>query len=103
LRRDVVPFLAEWERLRKNSDEAILLLPSLKAEVVVHFAKRKNTVERPGSTISNVSQELTKVTRNRDVVDRLKRRNFRFGQRWVQSKSVNVGSKDTHLHTLQEC
>ena len=29
--------------------------------------------------------------------------NVGFGHRWVQSKTVNVGSKDTQLHTLQEC
>ncbi len=41
--------------------------------------------------------------RKRDVVDILKLYNVGFGQRWVQSKTVIVGSKDTQLRTLQEC
>jgi hypothetical protein len=78
-------------------------LPSSKAEAVVHLAKRKNTVEWPGSAISYFSQKLTKVMRKRDVVSILKGHNVGFGERWVQSKAVNVGSKDTPLRTPQEC
>ncbi len=95
--------MSEGERLRKNSNETIIFLPRSKAEVFVDLAERKHTVERPRPTISNVSQELTKVMRKRDVVDILKRDNVGFGQRGIQSKTVNVGSKGTQLQTLQEC
>ena len=48
------------------------LFPDSQLKAAVHFAEGKDAIERPSSTISNLSQELSKVTGNSYMMCSLK-------------------------------